>query len=607
MKKARHAPREKTELSLAADLQEPLAVENWREMLAHFARATGLTLALFDPEGKARIGPLTASPLGETLISAGGWREPGGFCFVAAQEIAKRCIDGSALVSTTMYDVLSAVAVPIRDGTSTVGAIAAGWVFTTFPEPVSTDRLARALGLGFPDTWQIVRQVSPMSADKLALYADLLQMVADFSMKHRSEVAEKFRLIDDLKRQQTELERAARTRDELLAVVSHELRTPLTPILGWIPIMREELESGRIEQVREGLDTIERNANQEVHLVEDMLDVSRILTGRIVFSPEHVVPAQVIADAANAAHSLVRDRGLGIHTDLMENLPPVWTDKERLLQVLANLVSNAIKFTPDGGLITLGARQLGDVVEFFVRDTGIGVKLEAAALIFERFQQADSGISRRYGGLGIGLSVVKNLTEMQGGKVRVESSADSSGATFVISFPASAAPAPSVASAQQAKGPCRSSPPAASGRRAVGSKCSSWTTRSIRSTSCAGCSRAPDTRWRSRPTRTRRSTARQQPPDIIVSDIGMPECDGFQLLRLLQAELAPRKIPAIAVSGFSGENDRLAARESGFDAYFTKPLDVTALIDAVDRLLAAGAPRESAAPHRPAAELTLTK
>lgn len=103
------------------------------------------------------------------------------------------------------------------------------------------------------------------------------------------------------------------------------------------------------------------------------------------------------------------------------------------------------------------------------------------------------------------------------------------------------------------------------------------------------------------------ATARQQPPDIIVSDIGMPECDGFQLLRLLQAELAPRKVPAIAVSGFSGENDRLAARESGFDAYFTKPLDVTALINAVDRLLAAGAPRESAAPHRQAAELTSAK
>lgn len=601
MKKARRATRTKPESPLVAGLPEPLAVENWREMLAHFSRATGLTLALFDHAGALRIGPLTGTPLGEALVTAGTWREPDGLCFGAAREMTQRCISESTVTQSTLCDVLSAVAIPIRDKRGTLGAIAAGWVFTNFPEPVSTDRLARALGLGFPDTWQIVRQVLPMSADKLALYSDLLQMVADFSMKHRDEAEEKFRLIDDLKRQQGELEIAARSRDELFAVVSHELRTPLTPILGWIPIIREELENGRLDQVHEGLDTIERNARQETHLIDEMLDVSRILTGRIVFSPQRVVPAQIVAEAANAAHSLVHNRGLGIQTDLIENLPTVWTDPERLLQMLANLVSNGVKFTPDGGLITIGARPANDCVEFFVSDTGIGVKPEMAGLIFDRFQQADMGIGRRYGGLGIGLSVVKNLAEMQGGTVRVESSAEANhGATFVIRFAAS----------KGAASVDKSPPPRASSPQQQVTQDLKKTRSAFQVLVVDDVADTLDLMGRllkragyqvtvASDADAALAAVRDNPPDAIVSDIGMPGCDGFELLHRLQAEVASEKAAAIAVSGFTGENDRAMALENGFTAYFTKPLDVTALLATLDASLSGGGIKNGA-PKGPA-------
>jgi signal transduction histidine kinase/ActR/RegA family two-component response regulator len=585
MKKARRATRKISEPPQAAGVSDSLPIESWRETLTHFSRATGLTLALFDPAGALRVGPLSANPLGEALAAGGAWREPDGVCFASAREVTQRCIAQSASAQTTICDVLTAVAIPIREPQRAVGAIAAGWVFTNFPEPVSTDRFARLLGLSFPETWQIVRQVSPMSTDKLALYADLLQMVADFFMKHRVETDEKFGLIDSLKEQQAELKRAARARDELFAVVSHELRTPLTPILGWLPIIREEIEQGHLEQVREGLDAIERNARQEVHLIDEMLDLSRILTGRIVFSPEPVVPASILAQAASAARSVLGARALGIHTDIEERLPAVWVDRQRLLQVLANLVSNAVKFTPDGGLITLGARAGAGVVEFFVADTGIGVAPEAAAVIFDRFQQADSGIQRRYGGLGIGLSVVKNLIDMQGGQVRVESPGNNNGAAFVITLPASEAPAvPAVAPPPSPLLNPEALEVLKARRRAfkvlIVDDVADTLDLMQRLLARAGYQVATASSASGAV-----AAARSQPPDALISDISMPDGDGLELLRQLRAEASLGKLPAIAVSGFTGEAERGAARQSGFNAYFTKPLDVSALLKTLDHLL----------------------
>ncbi len=582
MKKGRALAQRKPAPPKRAADAELLSLEDWQTPLTHFSRATGLMLALFDAGGVLRAGPFTGNPLGEALLQRGAWKKPRGMCIVAAQELTARCIAESKIVDTTLCDVLSAMAIPVRAKSGTVGAIVAGWMFTNFPEPVSTNRLALALEQSFPETWQLVRQVSPMSREKLALYADLLQMLADLFVKHRADTEEKFQLIDDLKGQQADLERAARVRDELFAVVSHELRTPLTPVLGWIPLIREALEEGRLEQVREGIDTIERNAQQESDLIEEMLDLSRILTGRIVFSPRYVAPAQIIAQAAPAAFSLLRDRGLGIHTEIGERMPTVWADPKRLLQMLANLISNAVKFTPDGGLITLGARAVNDSVEFFVADTGIGVKPESASVIFERFQQADSGTHRRYGGLGIGLSVVKSLAEMQGGAIRVESAGEDSGATFIITFPASDGVEASTPHHGAVAVP-ETNQPATPNRREFHLLVVDDATDTLdllrRLLARAGyqvtIASTADAAI---------AAAHVHRPDVLVSDLGMPKVDGFELLRRLNEEFAPEPIPAIAVSGFTGQSERATAEESGFSAYITKPLDFAELVKAIDQV-----------------------
>jgi signal transduction histidine kinase/ActR/RegA family two-component response regulator len=586
-----------------AEIPEPLEIEIWRETLSYFARATGLTLALFDAAGAMRTGPLGANPLTEMLVRAGTWHEPDGLCFAAAREVTRRCVEKAAPAQTVLHGILAIVAVPLREKGQMLGAIAAGWVFTNFPEPISSDRFARTLGLSFPELWQIVRQVAPMTAEKLAHYADLLQMVADLFIKHRADTAEKFALIHDLQTQRAELERAGHARDRLFAVVSHELRTPLTPILGWMPIIREELAAGRIEPLREAFEAVERNARQEAHLIDEMLDLSRILTDRIVFAPEHVAPAVAVAETASLAQSLVRERTLAIRTDLTERLPTVWIDRKRLLQILGNLVSNAVKFTPDGGSITIGARAPASDVEFFVADTGIGVEAGSLELIFDRFQQADEGIARRFGGLGIGLSVVKSLVEMQGGRVRVESPGKNRGATFILTFPAAqnallrsetsrALPLPlSPASPGPGTSAAAPPPPADMPRwrgafRVLLVDDNADTLQILRRLLV----RAGYEIVIASSARDALAMAKGLKPDALVTDLGMPECDGLELLRQLRAEPGLASLPAIAASGFAGQTEQAAAHVAGFNAYFIKPLDIPLLIDTLDELLRTARP-----------------
>ena len=585
-----------------ADSSEPLSTESWQETLSQFSSAAGLTLALFDAAGALRIGPIGNNPVAEMLARAGTWREPDGHCFAAARNIARRCVETGESFQTVLHDVLTVAAIPIRENNRVLGAILLGWVFATYPEPISCDRFARELAISFPELWQTVRQVAPMGREKLALFASLLQVVSALFIKHRADSAEKAALIRDLEMQGAELKRAAHAREQLFAVVSHELRTPLTPILGWMPIIREELKAGRIDLLQEAFEAIDRNARQEAHLIDEMLDLSRILTDRIVFSPEHIAPPVAVAETASLAQSLVRERKLEIRTDLTENLPAVWVDRKRLLQILTNLVSNAIKFTPDGGRITIGARALSGEVEFFVSDTGIGIEPGSLQRIFERFEQADEGVTRRFGGLGIGLSVVKNLVEMQGGRVSVQSPGTDRGAIFVLTFPAAAqTPAPAeprrmpVEPPRPALAPAPIAPPPPAedlhgwrgAFRVLLVDDSTDTLRIFRRLLV----RAGYEIVVASSAREALETANSVPLDAVVTDLGMPDCDGFELLRELRSRAATANLPAIAASGFTGEEERAAARAAGFDAYFTKPLDLPELIETLDRLLRAAAPR----------------
>jgi signal transduction histidine kinase len=230
-----------------------------------------------------------------------------------------------------------------------------------------------------------------------------------------------------------EAERANRLKDEFLATLSHELRTPLNAILGWISMLRhQQVEPDRVEHV---LDVVERNARAQVELVNDVLDVSRMVTGRLALVRKSVRMKELIENAVDSAKPSAVARRIGIGTDVPDDLPPILGDAERLQQVFWNLLSNAVKFTPEGGEITVRAARDQSHIDVSVTDTGIGLTTEFLPYAFDRFRQGDQSFTRTHGGLGLGLAIVKLLVEMHGGEVSAESAGIGQGATFRVRLP----------------------------------------------------------------------------------------------------------------------------------------------------------------------------
>jgi signal transduction histidine kinase/ActR/RegA family two-component response regulator len=396
---------------------------------------------------------------------------------------------------------------------------------------------------------------------------------------------QKLRLFADLERERARLERANRTKDEFLAVLSHELRTPLTPILGWVAMLDKGGMRDNPDALSTALDAIKRNARQELHLVDELLDLSRILNEKVLLEPELINPTDALASAFAVAQTLAAQRQLHIKIDSDQNLPFISADLKRLQQILSNLVANAVKFTSDAGTITLGARRAGaESVEFVVADTGIGISPEILPYIFDRFQQADSTKTRRFGGLGIGLSVVRGLAEMHGGRVWAESEGEGHGSTFVVRFPV--ASVPEWRMEEQAKM-----------RQVIDQKLSERQQR--RTGRVLVVDDSEDTlailkvmiEVAGYEVETADSVvsaleaARRFNPDIVISDIGMPEADGFEFLQKLRAEAAFTALPVIALTGYASPLDREAALSAGFAAHLPKPVEPPALVATLDEVL----------------------
>jgi signal transduction histidine kinase len=231
-----------------------------------------------------------------------------------------------------------------------------------------------------------------------------------------------------------EAERMSRQKDEFLATLSHELRTPINAIIGWTHMLREMRLP---DQTREkALDTVQRNAQIQAQLIDDLLDMSRIVAGKGRLDMRRLELTQVIDAALNVVRPSASDRNLLLHTTVPPNLPRVNGDAERLQQVLCNLLTNAIKFTPEGGRIEVEARSVQGTVQLAVKDSGVGIDHEFLPYVFERFRQADASTTRAHGGLGLGLSIAKSLIELHGGTIRADSDGPQRGATFTITLPA---------------------------------------------------------------------------------------------------------------------------------------------------------------------------
>jgi signal transduction histidine kinase len=250
----------------------------------------------------------------------------------------------------------------------------------------------------------------------------------------QAEIAERRRIEETLVAARAEAEEANRLKDEFLAMVSHELRTPLNAIMGWVALLR----GGGLSPPRaaHALEVIDRNARLQASLVADLLDVGRSLTGQLHIEPSRQVDlVALVRNAAEQTRDLARDKGVELRVEVPDEDLPVWGEPERLEQVVAKLLTNAIKFTPASERVTLSLARAGSSAEIVVADTGVGIPPKFLPHVFERFTQADTGSTRQHGGLGLGLAIVRQLVELHRGHIEAASDGDGHGARFTVRLP----------------------------------------------------------------------------------------------------------------------------------------------------------------------------
>ncbi|HEY1549028.1 MAG TPA: ATP-binding protein, partial [Kofleriaceae bacterium] len=402
------------------------------------------------------------------------------------------------------------------------------------------------------------------------IYAQSERRYTESDLAFAEELARRAALIIERRRLEEEAEHANRMKDEFLATMSHELRTPLQAILGYAAM----LKSGHAHDVQKALDVIERNAVAQARLVEDILDVSRITTGKLRLAMARVDIALAVSAALDAVRPAAQARKIVLVEDLAPDLGTIHGDFERLQQIIWNLLSNAVKFTDPTGSVKISARRVGSAVTIAVRDSGSGIAREHLSLIFERFRQLDSSTTRRRGGLGLGLAIVRYLVEAHGGTVIADSEGLGHGSTFTVTLPANI-------DAVVAREPEHrvSYVRVLQGLRIV----------VIDDDEDAREVIADVLREAGATVETATNAAdglallERDPPHILISDIGMPDEDGYSLLRKVRA-LPPERggdVPAIALTAFARPEDFRRALDAGFQLHIAKPVTPDSLLAAV--------------------------
>lgn len=453
-------------------------------------------------------------------------------------------------------------------------------------DPLWADYREIALSHGLRSCWSLpVRGSDGAVVATFALYHDhprppteeelhiveTMTRIASIAIERHNLDTRMRELLDSERSARSESERANRTKDEFLAMVSHELRNPLNAILGWIHVLRQSGATADVQ--KKGLEIIERNARLQAELISDVLDFSRIVTGRLTLDPEPALLESVIEKACESVRpeATKRELSLGLHMDRIGELLAI--DASRLQQAISNLLWNAIKFTPSGGRIDVHLERKNGVAEVQVVDTGCGIAPDVLPRIFDRFQQADSSRSREHGGLGLGLAIVRHVVESHGGQVSAASDGVDKGSRFTLSIPM---------------------------KRSVDTRVDDAETPEVRLdrvhvvavddiADARDLLQAALTRVGARVTTVASAeealrALANEAPDILLCDIGLPGTDGYELIRKWRSNEA-RRTPAIALTAFTREIDRAEALEAGFDEHMPKPIEQRRLLTLIATLL----------------------
>jgi PAS domain S-box-containing protein len=441
---------------------------------------------------------------------------------------------------------------------------------------------------GYEQMQQAVR-ISPLSHEgrvigTLTILEDVTERVAR-ETELQAQIEERSRLLSSEKLARNDAERANRLKDEFLATISHELRNPLNAILGWAHMMRlGKLTAANTERA---VETIYRNAKSQSQLVADLLDVSRIISGKLRLDVRTVDLISIVTAAVDSIRPAADAKSIRLQTMLDPAAGPISGDADRLQQIVWNLLTNAVKFTPKGGRIQVKVQRINSHVEIVVRDSGIGISKEFLPHVFDRFRQADASITRTHGGLGLGLSIVHQLVDLHGGTVRVHSEGEGQGATFSITLPLVGV----VTGPQELEAvhPTHSDEvisfdglPSLQGLKILVVD-DEQDTRELIEEVLKECGSEVIT---SPSAAEALAAIEKHKPDILISDLGMPDEDGYSLISKIRALPAEQggQIPAAALTAYARAEDRMRVLRSGFQFHLPKPVDSAELVTVVASL-----------------------
>lgn len=441
---------------------------------------------------------------------------------------------------------------------------------------------------GYEQMQQAVR-ISPLThkgkvIGTLTIIEDVTERVAR-EAELQAQLEDRSRLLSNEKLARNEAERANRLKDEFLATISHELRNPLNAIMGWAHMMRlGKLTPANVERA---VETIYRNAKSQSQLVADLLDVSRIISGKLRLDVRTVDLLYIVNAAIDSIRPAADAKSIRLQTILDPSAGPISGDADRLQQIVWNLLTNAVKFTPKGGRIQVRVQRVESHVDVVVSDSGIGISKDFLPHVFDRFRQADASTTRIHGGLGLGLSIVHQLVDLHGGSVSVQSDGEGKGATFTISLPFVGV----ISNEQETE----------SGQAVQGEEIINLDgLPSLEGLKVLVVDDEPDTRELIREALKECGSEvitsgsveealvalEEHKPDILISDLGMPDEDGYSLISKIRALPSERggHIPAAALTAYARAEDRMRVLRSGFQFHLPKPVDSAELVTVVASL-----------------------